>query len=123
MYVRKFQCLILCSVIAIFTSNSICADDMEDDAGQLFQAGLFAEHGTGDLNKAIELYETAFEKEYEDDELAAKILLRLGICYAKVGRDEDAKRSEEHTSELQSHSFTSYAVFFFKKKKKTHFIS
>ena len=27
-------------------------------------------------------------------------------------------RSEEHTSELQSHSFTSYAVFCLKKKKK-----
>jgi len=95
MYVRRFQCLILCLVIVIFTSNSICADDMEDedDAGQLFQKGLFAEHGTGDLSKAIELYETAFEKEYQDDELAAKILLRLGICYEKVGRDEDAKDS------------------------------
>ena len=29
------------------------------------------------------------------------------------------KRSEEHTSELQSHSFISYAVFCLKKKKKT----
>src|ERR1051326_9298311 len=29
-------------------------------------------------------------------------------------------RSEEHTSELQSHSFISYAVFSFKKKKKSH---
>ena len=28
----------------------------------------------------------------------------------------DGKRSEEHTSELQSHSFNSYAVFFLKKK-------
>ena len=29
------------------------------------------------------------------------------------------RRSEEHTSELQSHSFISYAVFCLKKKKKT----
>ena len=28
------------------------------------------------------------------------------------------RRSEEHTSELQSHSFISYAVFCLKKKKK-----
>ncbi len=62
-----------------------------DDAGQMFQEGLFAEHGLGDLDKAIGLYEEAFKKEYEDDELAAKILLRLGICYEKVGRDADAK--------------------------------
>ena len=48
----------------------------------------------------------------------------------KIGKqwtdaDEDSKpdltldqRSEEHTSELQSHSFISYAVFCLKKKKK-----
>src|ERR1051326_9224982 len=32
-------------------------------------------------------------------------------------------RSEEHTSELQSHSFISYAVFCLKKKNKKHNIS
>ena len=31
----------------------------------------------------------------------------------------DKVRSEEHTSELQSHSFISYAVFCLKKKKKS----
>ena len=30
-------------------------------------------------------------------------------------------RSEEHTSELQSHSFISYAVFCLKKKKKEQY--
>src|ERR1051326_9492054 len=33
-------------------------------------------------------------------------------------RSAAADRSEEHTSELQSHSFISYAVFCLKKKKK-----
>ena len=42
----------------------------------------------------------------------------------KPGKEEirvkvDHNRSEEHTSELQSHSFISYAVFCLKKKKKT----
>ena len=32
-------------------------------------------------------------------------------------------RSEEHTSELQSHSFISYAVFCLKKKKQTTHLS
>ena len=32
--------------------------------------------------------------------------------------DKPCARSEEHTSELQSHSFISYAVFCLKKKKK-----
>ena len=34
-----------------------------------------------------------------------------------VGRHAFYGRSEEHTSELQSHSFISYAVFCLKKKK------
>src|ERR1051326_9334492 len=33
-------------------------------------------------------------------------------------RDREAQRSEEHTSELQSHSFISYAVFCLKKNIK-----
>src|SRR6186713_3559312 len=37
-----------------------------------------------------------------------------GCCKARSHR----KRSEEHTSELQSHSGISYAVFCLKKKKK-----
>src|ERR1051326_9463361 len=35
----------------------------------------------------------------------------------KLGELEQLRRSEEHTSELQSHSFISYAVFCLKKKK------
>src|ERR1051326_2386623 len=57
--------------------------------------------------------------------IAANVLLRgrlIDIIYAKgVRRDqpwvEYSKRSEEHTSELQSHSFISYAVFCLKQTK------
>ena len=42
------------------------------------------------------------------------------ISYAKIAEENAKKfyldRSEEHTSELQSHSFISYAVFCLKKK-------
>ena len=41
-----------------------------------------------------------------------------GVSYKTIQRDIDymRDRSEEHTSELQSHSFISYAVFCLKKK-------
>src|ERR1051326_9494272 len=42
---------------------------------------------------------------------------RWGICPPPTVKSSG--RSEEHTSELQSHSFISYAVFCLKKKKKT----
>src|SRR3546814_1758547 len=38
---------------------------------------------------------------------------------ANIGKDENGKRSEEHTSELQSLMRISYAVFCLKKKKIT----
>src|ERR1051326_8942653 len=40
---------------------------------------------------------------------------RLAYCTG-MRRSERSMRSEEHTSELQSHSFISYAVFCLKKK-------
>ena len=60
--------------------------------------------------------------------LAALIALSLLFLSAFVfplfgtsifGESFSNKRSEEHTSELQSHSFISYAVFCLKKKKKS----
>lgn len=81
--------LILCLAIAMLASEGAYAED----AGQIFQKGLFAEHGAGDLRRAIEFYEEALQNEYEDDELAARILLRLGICCEKTGRDADAKNA------------------------------
>ena len=43
--------------------------------------------------------------------------LRIGRAEATL--DDSVNRSEEHTSELQSHWYISYAVFCLKKKKKT----
>ena len=44
--------------------------------------------------------------------------VQLGSSLNQTGVDNITDRSEEHTSELQSHSFISYAVFCLKKKKK-----
>ncbi len=46
------------------------------------------------------------------------IAKQLGITVERLARANGITRSEEHTSELQSHSFISYAVFCLKKKKK-----
>ena len=57
------------------------------------------------------LYGTGFPKSYN---IAKGIDKKMGIKHPKNTKI----RSEEHTSELQSHSFISYAVFCLKKKKK-----
>src|ERR1051326_9326104 len=49
--------------------------------------------------------------------LPVSLLLALLFSLGRMSRaNEIVSRSEEHTSELQSHSFISYAVFCLKKK-------
>src|ERR1051326_9446225 len=45
------------------------------------------------------------------------------VCSARRSKHFGGLRSEEHTSELQSHSFISYAVFCLKKKNTTQIFS
>ena len=47
----------------------------------------------------------------------AILKIKLDLCDRNRNFGEIIERSEEHTSELQSHSFISYAVFCLKKKK------
>ena len=53
---------------------------------------------------------------YYDDEVP---MIEMGTTSKTINTNNFKRRSEEHTSELQSHSFISYAVFCVKKKKKT----
>src|ERR1051326_9315607 len=55
-------------------------------------------------------YTTLFRSEHEDQQDRRQ---------AGEHRGDAPDRSEEHTSELQSHSFISYAVFCLKKKQNT----
>src|ERR1051326_9393702 len=63
-----------------------------------------------------------------DKSFGAPRITKDGVTVAKEIELEDKfenmgaqmVRSEEHTSELQSHSFISYAVFCLKKKKTQH---
>ena len=59
------------------------------------------------------------QRKIEAENMPVKMILQ--IHDELVFELPTAERSEEHTSELQSHSFISYAVFCLKKKKKTLF--
>src|ERR1051326_7995840 len=61
--------------------------------------------------------------EFWERRMPRGMFLRSGPSASEIGDPENRLtlenyRSEEHTSELQSHSFISYAVFCLKKKKK-----
>lgn len=57
---------------------------------ELFQRALFAEEGRRDLTNAIRDYEEVVRRLDEQRRLAATALFRLGECYRKLGRANDA---------------------------------
>ena len=60
----------------------------------------------------------------DEDILAVESQVRQAESALELARSmTETRRSEEHTSELQSHSFISYAVFCLKKKIKNNIIS
>src|ERR1051326_9289494 len=64
-------------------------------------------------NEIVQLY----LKFWDTDSAAQEVQNSLQLAEQFAGSPHESLRSEEHTSELQSHSFISYAVFCLKKKK------
>jgi tetratricopeptide (TPR) repeat protein len=57
-----------------------------------YEEGWYQENGLHDLEKAAELYRSVAEG--EEPSVAAKALLRLGVCYRELGDSEAASRAE-----------------------------
>ena len=66
----------------------------------------------------ILLFTDYFLKNFESNSFSESKELDKQVVQLFLDYDWPGNRSEEHTSELQSHSFISYAVFCLKKKKK-----
>jgi Flp pilus assembly protein TadD len=62
----------------------------ERDAEVLLQQAMHAEQVEGDLEQAISLYRELVEEHGNVRPVAASALLRLGLCYEKLGREEAA---------------------------------
>ena len=58
---------------------------------QLYEKALYMEEISGELQKAIEVYQTIIEKYPEDRPVAAKAQLHIGICYEKLGMKKAQK--------------------------------
>ncbi len=54
-------------------------------AGELYERAYFLEQGRGDLEGAIKLYRQIVAQYPEDRRTAARALLRLGLCYERLG--------------------------------------
>lgn len=67
----------------------------QQNAEQLFQAGVYQEEVGGDLEKAIAIYERIIKEFPNNRETAAKAQLQIGLCYEKLGLEGALKAYEE----------------------------
>jgi len=63
----------------------------QHSADQLFEKGLYLEEAKGELQEAIDIYNTIVENKEADPSLQAKALLHMGLCFEKLGMKEAAK--------------------------------
>jgi Tol biopolymer transport system component len=79
--------VLICSLVLVSSGF------VQQSAKQLFQSALYEEEVSGDLEKAISLYNKVLEVS-KDDTLAAKAQLQIGVCYEKLGKTEAIKAYE-----------------------------
>jgi len=81
--------MMILTTVFVFITLSVTAVSPQN-AQDLFQKALAKERAEGNLEEAIMLYQKVVE-ESEDEVLAAKAQLRIGICYEKLGKSEAQK--------------------------------
>jgi Tol biopolymer transport system component len=63
-------------------------------AGELFSKAIQLEEVKGELEKAIEVYQTIITQFSADRQIASKAQLHIGLCYEKLGNTEARKAYE-----------------------------
>ena len=82
---------ILSVVLALLVAVVLTGDSQQQSAGQLLQAGLYKEDVQGELDDAIQIYQRILKDFPNDRPVGAKALLRIGLCYEKLGKLEAQK--------------------------------
>ena len=83
---KLFVFIVFILVLAYASSASI-----QQSAEQLYQSGIYKEEVEGELEKAIEIYQTIVKQFPGNREIAAKAQLQIGLCYEKLGLKEAEK--------------------------------
>ncbi len=71
----------------------------QQSAEQLFQAGIYQEEVSGNLEKAITIYEQIIKEFPNNREVSAKAFFHIGLCYEKLGLEGALKAYEEVISQ------------------------
>jgi len=84
---KKTVFIVVFSLICLIISSGYG----QQTAEKMYQAGLYEEDVKGDLNKAIEIYESILKTFSENRSVAAKAQLHIAFCYEKLGLNEAQK--------------------------------
>ena len=82
----------LCMAIGLILGNY---QAFAQTAEELLPKGIQLEEVKGELEKAIEVYQTIVDKFSDNRPIAAKALLHIGLCYEKLGNQEAKKAYRE----------------------------
>ncbi len=82
---ERFRNITIIVLLAVVLPAS---DAPAQSASVLLQEGLHAEEIKGDLDAAIKVYERVLRDYPQSRAQAAKALLRIGLCYEKLGKQK-----------------------------------
>ncbi len=85
---NRRKTLAICMAISLILG--IC-QSFAQTAEELFPKGIQLEEVKGELEKAMEVYQTIVTKFSANRPIAAKALLHIGLCYEKLGKQEAQK--------------------------------
>src|SRR3954468_9392818 len=84
MQLKQWMCLLGLVFAAVLTSMGA------EGPADLLQKGLFEEEANHNLQAAIKAYQSVVQQTDEQRKLGATAIFRLGECYRKLGRTNDA---------------------------------
>lgn len=82
----------LCMAIGLILGNY---QAFAQTAEELLPKGIHLEEVKGELEKAIEVYQTIVDKFSDNRPIAAKAYLHIGICYEKLGNQQAKKAYQQ----------------------------
>ncbi len=90
----KSKTIIVFFTLTFFLVTGLVTQSFSQESKQLFQQGLMAENGEGNLQDAISIYEKIVADESAENSVKAKAQLHIGLCYEKLGKAEAIRAYE-----------------------------
>jgi len=101
-YTRTGSLFSTLAILVVFAAPPLVAQ--QRDAEVLLQRAMNAEQVEGDLEQAISLYREIVQRHGSVRPVAANALLRLGLCYERLGREEAINAYERLLAEYGDQS-------------------